>query len=54
MATYAQLQIRPDTKKLVMNDCKLLFLRHNPQFIGMHLTEEFIVRRIANAYLDKL
>jgi len=51
---YKQLNIRKETFNLVMDDCVEEFLRYNPKFEGMNITQEFIVQRIAKSYLEKL
>ena len=53
MVIYQKLAVFPETYDLVINECKTEFLRNNPQFEGINITQEFIVRRIAKYYLDK-
>jgi len=43
-----------ETFDLYMEECKTKFLKHNPQFKGIKITQEFILRRVALSYLDKL
>lgn len=52
MGTYEHLSVRPDTKTLVMKNCIEEFLKYNPKFKGMHITEEFIIRRMAEHYMQ--
>lgn len=43
------LSVHPDTKKAVMN-CIPEFLEHHPELRGMKITENFIVKQIADFY----
>ena len=51
MVGYDKLSVRPETKKLVM-DCIPEFLKFNPKFKGMNITENHIVSIIAEHYLQ--
>jgi hypothetical protein len=51
---YHHLTCSKETKKLIMEECKEEFLKYNPQFDGVLITQEFILKRIALSYLDKL
>jgi hypothetical protein len=37
-----------------MEDCKAMFLEWNPEFRGLDITQEFITRRVALYYCDRL
>ena len=51
---YCKLTVTQSTKNLLNYECRALFLKKNPDFEGMRLTEEFLVLRIIKSYLDKL
>ena len=51
---YQPLSVRKSVKELVMNDCVKEFLRTNPEFKGINITQNFIIERIALSYLDRL
>lgn len=40
-----------NTKELIMNDCKESFLKHHPEMKGIHLSENFILYKLAMFYL---
>ena len=52
--SYRKLNVRPDTFNLVMVECVEEFLKYNPSFEGMNITQEYIVKRIAKKYLGRL
>jgi len=41
------------TLNLIMEDCKEEFLENNPKFRGMHLTQGFMLRKLAFYYLER-
>lgn len=48
-----RLTVSKNTKNLIMNECKGEFLKHHPEIKGMKITENFIVRQIAEFYLKE-
>jgi hypothetical protein len=40
------------TKKLILNDCVEEFLEHHPEFKGYNITQDFILRKIVEYYLE--
>ena len=52
--TYSvKLTVSESTKKLINEDCKEEFIKHHPELKGMKITENFIVRQIADFYLKE-
>lgn len=51
---YVRLSVTESTQSLVRKQCVKLFLKSNPQFAKYTITDDFIVDRIANYYLDNL
>lgn len=47
----SRLTVSQKTKDIICNECKKEFLTHHPEFEGMKLTENFIIRQIAEHYL---
>ncbi len=47
-----QLNCSKETKELIMNDCVKAFLEENPKLRGIKVTQNLILNRIANFYLD--
>lgn len=47
----AKLTVSKSTKELIVNSCKKEFLNHHPELEGMKITENLIVRQIAEFYL---
>lgn len=45
------LKCSSSTKKMIMEDCIKLFLEDNPEYEGMKITQNFILKRIAKYYL---
>jgi len=45
------LKCSKETKKLIMEDCVKMFLEDNPDFQGMKISQNFILKRIAKVYL---
>ncbi len=45
------LSCSPETKQLIIKNCTEEFLKENPQFEGMNITHNFILKRIAKHYL---
>lgn len=45
------LAVTEETFNMIMKDCIKEFLKENPKFIGMRITQNFIIRRIADFYL---
>jgi hypothetical protein len=43
-----------DTHRLIMEECVQEFLKHNPDFEGIHITHDMILRRVALFYLDRI
>jgi len=43
----------PETKKLIMEDCVEEFLEHHPEFEGMNITHNFILKKIGDFYLNQ-
>ena len=52
MSPYERLNVRPETRAKV-EECIQEFLKHNPDFEGINITQDFIVLRIAKYYLDE-
>jgi len=52
--TYKYLAVSDETFSMMMHECKALFLKKNPDFDGIYLTQEFMVRRVCKSYLEKL
>lgn len=48
-----KLTVSPSTKKIVTEDCIQEFLSHHPELKGMKITENFIVRQLAQFYLKE-
>lgn len=46
-----KLSIHKSTKKLVMVDCRRAFLRDHPEFEGKNITQNHMVRQLAEFYL---
>lgn len=46
-----KLSVSKSTFNLVVDDCIPAFLKDNPDFQGMKITQNFIVRRMAKMYL---
>jgi len=46
------LKCSKETKKLILHDCVIEFLRYNPKFQGMNITQGFILKKIAEHYLE--
>lgn len=52
--TYSvKLTVSKSTKELIIEDCKEEFLKHHPELEGMKITENFIIRQIADFYLKE-
>lgn len=52
--TYSvKLTVSESTKKLITEDCKNEFLKHHPELQGMKITENFIIRQLADFYLKE-
>jgi len=51
MGNRKHLLVDYETFDLVMKDCIVEFLEHHPEFSGMKITQNFIVKKIANHYL---
>ncbi len=50
--TYSvKLTVSESTKKLICNECKEEFIKHHPELKGMKITENLIVRQIAEHYI---
>ncbi len=48
-----RLTVSESTKDMVMNECREEFIRHHPELKGMKITENFIIRQIAEFYLKE-
>lgn len=46
-----KLTVSESTKSMVVEECKKEFLTHHPEIKGMKITENFIVRQLAEFYL---
>lgn len=46
-----KMTVSPEVKKIIMVDCKNSFLEHHPEFKGIHITENFMLTKIAEVYL---
>jgi hypothetical protein len=51
---YRHLAVTDEVYKKVMLDCKKEFLKYNPNFKEMKLSQNFIINRLADKYLDNL
>jgi hypothetical protein len=54
MVNFCHLACSRETKRLIVEDCVQEFLRYNPDFVGMKVTHELILRRLALYYLEQL
>jgi len=41
-----------ETKQLIMSDCIREFIKYNPDFDGMNITQGFILKKIALHYIE--
>jgi len=48
-----KLSCSKSTKKLIMQDCIKEFLRHHPELKGMNITQNIILRNMAEFYLKE-
>lgn len=51
--SFTRLAVRKDTFDLVTQTCKEVFLKDNPDLEGFNITNDFIVKRIANYYINQ-
>jgi len=51
---YVRIAVDKEDFDLFMNDCKEMFLRHNPEFDGMNITQRFLFKRMVKVYLKKI
>jgi len=51
MGNRKHLLVDYETFDLVINECKQEFLENHSEFIGMKITQNFIVRKIAEHYM---
>lgn len=49
---FRQLNVSPETQKLIREQCKKEFLKYHPEFLGRHITDDQIIRRMGNFYLN--
>jgi hypothetical protein len=49
---YVHLDVKEETKSLVLDDCKKIMLKINPALKGINLTHDYIVKRIATFYKE--
>lgn len=43
----------PSTRKLLEKECRAEFLKHHPDMKGVRLSNDYILRRVCNYYLDR-
>ena len=46
------LAVNPDTYVMVTEKCVSEFLKHHPEFKGVKISHEFIIKRIAKYYIE--
>jgi len=51
MSNRRHLLVDYEVYDLVIKDCKEEFLKHHPDFEGMKLTHNFMIRKLAEHYL---
>ena len=51
---YLVVRISSETHKLINCECLKELLKYNPDLIGEKITQEFLIRRLALYYLDKI
>jgi len=49
---FKHIVVDEDTYNLIMGDCLNEFLEHHPDFEGMKLTQNFILKKIVDYYLN--
>lgn len=52
MPQNSRLVVSKNTHDLITKNCVQVFLDHHPKFRGMRLTHEFIIKRVAEYYLE--
>ena len=52
--SYKHLAVSKETYNMIVIDCVEEFLRANPDFRDMKISQNYIVARIAKKYLDML
>ena len=52
MGNRKHLLVDYETYDMITKNCVEEFLNHHPEFIGMKLTQSFIIRKIAEFYLN--
>lgn len=52
MASNYHIVVEKSTRDLIRNECKKEFLRHNPLFEKIPITDNMIILRMAKFYLD--
>lgn len=52
---YKHLAVSPETFKMILEDVREEFLAHNPNYASedMYITQDTLIRRIANYYLGR-
>lgn len=48
---YKVLAVKLETHDLVMKNCLKEFLKENPKFVGMKISQNYLIKRIAEFYL---
>ena len=51
---YIKLSVSKETAILIRERCKEEFLKHNPKFIDLNITDDFIIKRVGDYYLNSL
>jgi hypothetical protein len=48
----AKLTCSEYNKNRLMNECKITFLKYHPEFDGMKLTQEFLLTKVLDHYIE--
>ncbi len=52
MVKSSLIKVELNDEKILMNECKQLFLSHHPEMKGMRITRAFMFKKIITYYLE--
>ena len=52
MNNWSLIRCRKKNKDKLMSDCKSWFLKDNPKFKGLNITQNFMLEKVIDFYLD--
>jgi len=52
MGEFTTIRLSNEVANLIRKECRIAFVESNPKFVGLNISDDFMVRKIVSYYLE--